>query len=403
MTRHDERPRNATSVTGDVTSDRLAARCGPRRTGLFAIGAVVFGLLAPAHAEPTPSGGLGAPAREGDGEAPKVFVAPSAEISARRRALAVAAAVVPGLALHGAGAWVLGDRKSARRLATAELVGLGLALVGGLPLLGTYGSPKVVVPAVPITVVGTGIFFGSWVGDLWVAAGGRPGTAPAIAPLAFEAGVGWLQAPYHGGRGLLTTRVAWRGRHVGAAALLRLDQRAELAEGGLDVAWHLASLLRGHRAGDRLALRLGAYARREPADGVRAAWHEGELLGRLELAHLSPALAGLFFESSAGLGLAVTEYPTGARDVDGLLLARFGAGAYLGQGRGELSLAYVHRRDDLVGGLAAGRAAGFFGYLSAQLELRLTGQLDALASAEFGNATLVTLGLRYRAPWGGAR
>lgn len=328
--------------------------------------------------------------------------APADKISARRRALAVTAAVVPGVALHGAGAWVLGDKKSARRLATAELVGLGLAVVGGLPLLGTYGSPKVVFPAVPLTVLGAGIFLGSWVGDVWVAAGGHAGTAPATAALAFEAGAGWLDDPYHGGRGVLTSRVSWRGRHIGAAALLRLDHRAELAEGGFDVAWHLAHLLRGRRAGDRLALRLGAYARREPADGVRAAWHEGELLGRLELAHLSPGLAGLFFESSAGLGLAVTEYPTGAHDVDGLLLARFGAGAYLGRGRGELSLAYVHRRDDLVGGLAAGRAAGFFGYLSAQLELRVTSQLDLLTSAEFGNATLITLGLRYRAPWGAA-
>src|SRR6187402_1498764 len=48
------------------------------------------------------------------------------------RPLAVATAVVPGLVVHGAGHYVLDEKRTARRLLLMEGVGFGLMAVGGL-------------------------------------------------------------------------------------------------------------------------------------------------------------------------------------------------------------------------------------------------------------------------------
>jgi hypothetical protein len=46
--------------------------------------------------------------------------------------------VVPGAALHGAGVYMAGDRKTARRLLIAEGPGLCMMVAGGLPLMLTH-------------------------------------------------------------------------------------------------------------------------------------------------------------------------------------------------------------------------------------------------------------------------
>jgi hypothetical protein len=338
----------------------------------------------------------------------------SIELSPRRRALAIAAAIGPGLIAHGAGSWVAKRPLTARRLLTAQALGLGLMLAGGIPILVTYGSPKVTMPGVPITVTGFGIFAGSWLGDIWSAAGGdaRGGVPRAELPRFLEAGLSWARDPYYGDRGYGELAGRWQWGRLAAEPHGRLELAGRAGEGGLDARWRLwGDAADGELAGcgHRLEARLGAYGRFDRDDELGALWQEVALGGRLDLRALDEALGGLFFEAEVGLGLDQTRYPTtstgggGGRgavwDVGALLLARNAIGVYLGQGRGELAFSYDQRRDDLVGGFFAGRAAGFLGHVGAELQLRVRRGLALRVSAEVGTALLTTVALRY----GGSR
>jgi hypothetical protein len=328
---------------------------------------------------------------------------PATCISGARRAAAIAAAVVPGLLLHGAGSWVAGRPLTARRLATSEAVGIAMIVAGGLPILATYGSPKVVFPGVPIVVSGVGVFLGGWIGDIWAASGASSlaGQARAESPRVIDAGVSWMRDPYRGDRALLELGAGWRWRGWGLAPRARIDVQGQYGEGGFDASWHLlgrAAQSRVIAAGHRLFGRLGAFARFDRGDDLTAFWNEAEIGGRFDMRAIDAALAGMFFEASAGLALEVTRYSSAVYDVGSTLLARYAVGAYLGHGRGELSISYDHRRDDLVGGFFAGRAAGFFGHLGAHLQLRTGPRTALLLGVELGTALLSTITLRYDGP-----
>lgn len=337
---------------------------------------------------------------------PEGAPAAAAELAPRRRALAIAAAVGPGLIIHGAGSWVAERPGAARRLAATQALGLGLVLAGGLPILATYGSPKVTMPGVPLAVTGVGVFVGGWLGDIWSAAGGDEGggVPRAERPRSFEAGFSWARDDYYGDRGYLELAAAW---HLGPAGRLALVPRLRAAgdgssgEGGLDGRWRLWGAAPSGEViecGHRLELRLGAFGRADRDDEIGALWQELEVIGRADLRALDAALGGLFFEAGAGMALDQTRYPTGSGhtwDWNSLLLARTSLGAYLGRGRGEVALSYDHRRDDLVGGAFAGRAAGFLGHVGAEAKLELSRGYGLRVSVEMGTALLTTIALRY--------
>jgi hypothetical protein len=321
---------------------------------------------------------------------------------ARRRAtalvprpVAVAAAVVPGVAARGLGSYLAGDPAAARATLTTGGAGLGLMLLGGLPLLVTYGSGKLVVPGVHLAVVGAGLFVGSWWSDVFAAAGGArlEGRPRAVPPLEVGASATWLREAYRGDRALVGATVrGWRGRWRGAATIRVADDRA-LTLGRLDG----GAVVRGARGGTGSAVVVrGALAGewRGAAD-ARVATGELAARGRLAFADLAAGLAGSFLEVEAGLGLELVDYPEGEADLLGLLLARFAWGVYLPDGRGEVALTYDHRRDHLAGGLVAGRAAGFFGSLGLSGEVALGGW-TATADVEVGSAWVTTVGVRRR-------
>jgi hypothetical protein len=321
-------------------------------------------------------------------------------LTAGRRALAIATAVVPGLVLHGAGSWVAERPRAARQLLLAEAIGLGLLAAGGVPLLATYGSPRVAFPAVPVAVTGAGVFLGSWVGDLWASAGGDAwgGQPRAAAARWLQLGTAWSRDPYHGSRALVTAAGGWRWGALGLSPRGQLGVTGREGEGGLELRWHLIGaaprgqlLERGHR----LELRLGAFGRFDRDDDIESVWQEAEVGGRIDLAALTPALRGLFFEAAIGLGLEEARFAPGIWDTGALLLARNGVGLYLGRGRGELAFTYDHRRDDRVGGLFAGRAAGFLGHVGAALDLRVRDATALRVSVEFGTALLTSVALRF--------
>jgi hypothetical protein len=49
--------------------------------------------------------------------------------------LALGTTLVPGLLLHGAGAYVVGKRQTAEKLLLLELGGIGLLAAGGVPII----------------------------------------------------------------------------------------------------------------------------------------------------------------------------------------------------------------------------------------------------------------------------
>jgi hypothetical protein len=322
-------------------------------------------------------------------------------VSPARRAAAIAAAIVPGAVVHGLGSWIVGDRRTARRLAVAEGGGMGLLLAGGLPLVLTYASRRVAAPAIPVTFAGAAVLTTSWLADIWSAAGGADiaGYPRARAPWQVEAGAVWTPDPLF--------RENLYGRVGGAATLGRLRLAPWLMTAsanrstrfGADVSWRIAgspatgALLDD---GSRVEVQASGLAHYHDDDDLWLVTSALALHGRLDGATLSPGTAGMFAEAELGLGLEVTRYSGRDTDVSDLLVGRFGAGAYLGDGRGEWSLWYNHRRDGLAGGFVAGRAAGFLGSVGTSAEVNVVGPWSATAELELGSNWVASLGVRFR-------
>jgi hypothetical protein len=319
-------------------------------------------------------------------------------VSAGRRAAAIAVAIVPGLVVRGAGSWLVGERRTAKRLAAAGALGLAAAAAGGLPIGATGSSPYTIWTGVPLLVAGTGTFLSSWLADIWVAAGvERVGAARAAPPWSVDVATTWQRDAYRN-RALLGAAGHLELGRLGLDAAGRLDAGNAARAGELGARWRILGAAASGRVvgdGSRLAVRTAARLERDDDDRVTLATAEAELAGRLDLHHLDPAIRGSFAELSAGAGIARTGYPQDRHDLDAILLGGFGFGAYLGE-RGEAALFYDHRRDGLAGGLAAVRAAGFVGAFGARLDLLVHGPWAIRGQLQVGNAWVTTLGLRYQ-------
>jgi hypothetical protein len=365
-----------------------------RRHALAA--ALIAATVAPAAA--SPNGGPRDDHATGDaGGDDRDHAAPS--VSAGRRAAAIAAAIVPGVLVRGAGSWVVGERRAARRLAATGGVGLAALIVGGAPIAATGSNPYTIWPGVPLVVGGTGLFLSSWLADIWVAAGGRRVEPRPLAmpPWSLDAGTTWLHDAYRE-RALLTAAGHVELGRLGLDGGGTLDAGGASRSGEAGVRWRLRGpAASGHTVADgsRLVVRAALRLDRDDDDRVGTATAETELAGRLDLGRLDPAVDGSFVELSVGAGVVRTAYPMDRHDLDAILLAGFAWGAYLGD-RGELRLFYDHRRDGLAGGLAASHAAGFLGSFGASSELRITGPWAVRGQLQVGNAWVTTLGLRYR-------
>jgi hypothetical protein len=324
---------------------------------------------------------------------------PPQELSPLRRTAAIAAALGPGAVVRGAGSWVAGERRTAQQLLRASTLGLVIAGGAGLLVGITGGNEYTIVPGVPLVIGGAGTWLTAWAADVWTAAGGPRVRAPARAPvpLALDAGVTWQHGPYDR-RALArtTARVESGPIAVGAGALADVTGGRHVALG--DVQLRLRGPApTGERVADasRLVVRAGVRFDRDASDRVSMVTGELELRGRLDLGHLDRVLDGTFVELATGLGAVRAKQGRGAADLDSILLGRFAWGAYLCR-FGEVSVFYDHRRDGLAGGLAAGRAAGFFGSVGATAEVRIVGPWAVRGELELGNAWVSTLALGYR-------
>jgi hypothetical protein len=323
---------------------------------------------------------------------------PARRVSTGRRIGAVAAAVVPGLLVRGLGSWIVHERPIAKRLLVTEgiailVAGVGVALVGP-----TGGNEYASIPGVPLIVVGTGALLSSWFADIYVAAGGSPGNvARSRAPWRLDVGAAWQRDAY---RDRVFARTAGRfdiGR-VGLAATTFLDTGGDSTLLAADVHVRVIgapSTGEPMPCGHRVEARAGVRSHQDDVDDVGQLVGEVEVAGRFDFGAFGGPLAGAFGEVSLGVGLARVEYAQGRTDVDTILLGGFGFGANLG-GRGEARVFYDHRRDGLVGGLAAGRAAGFVGSFGAGIDVRLRGPWAVVGELQIGNGWLTTLAVGYR-------
>src|SRR4051812_45620246 len=83
------------------------------------------------------------------------------QLPASKRAVAVAAAIFPGVLVHGLGSYLVGEKRLAKRLFYSELVsGAALAAGGGF-IKATGASGYSVEPGVPLAIFGVGGFLAS--------------------------------------------------------------------------------------------------------------------------------------------------------------------------------------------------------------------------------------------------
>jgi hypothetical protein len=334
-----------------------------------------------------------------------------------RAALPAAAALVPGMLLHGSGHFAAGDRPTGWRLLGVEALGLGLIAVGIGGLMRTGASPRTVEPFIWMTAAGGGLVATSWLADLYgvLAPTGGAGAPLLVLPVV-EARLGtrYVADPTLAGAGFLGPALDFRlGRW-------RLSPGAWFAvDGASNTRFEAAVAFRfvGPRAGDSAApvtdgsfLDLvvgGVYHRyREALAGpLQAAFEmtssELRVDGRLDLRRYAASLTGAFVEGGAGVGIAAYSYPVApATEASTMLLARFGFGCYFGHRAdrwGEARVYYDHRHDDFSGGLKIpGLQSGPIGHFGLDGRAFVTDRWGIRAEIEAGSAWVAGIALIFR-------
>lgn len=319
--------------------------------------------------------------------------------------LAAAAAVVPGVLVHGAGHRVGGDRRMARRLLVLEGVALGAMGISGAALGLSGASRRLSLPTIPLLIGGGGLFFMSWGADIYGAAGGPriAGTA-RLEPPVLETRLGYLHVhdPQFAYAHFtdVAAHVRAGGWRAGAHAQIAMDNDNQRVQGMLE--HRFVGPRRRGQARDGTALDLqGAVTWHDyGTEGFASITGKLVVSGRYDLVRLSPTMAGAFAALGAGLGMEVTTYE-GAQGFDAVdrLLAHFAFGMYLGTPgavHGEVELGYDHDRDGLTGGLAG--SSGFLGYVGARGFIMFGPRWGVAADLRVGSAYVGGASLIYSVP-----
>jgi hypothetical protein len=350
---------------------------------------------------------IGVPANAwGDDDAKQATPAESKQM--KRRGIATAAAIVPGLAVHGSGHFVAGDSRTGSRLLLLEGAGLGGVFVGFTPIVLTGASRRFVGPLIALTAMGAGIFVISAVADIYgvVAPPGGVGAPSLVAPqLQAELGYRYVYDPVFSYRhfafyALDARRAAWRFH---PSAWFSVDGIASRLRGPL------AFRLLGPRPepsvvsdGSYVEVEVALTRHADVADHFITTTGEASIGGRLDMRRFADSLAGSFAE--LGVGWAVQRYAYevkgAAADVGELLLARFGYGMYVGWPKGphgEVMLYYDHRHDDFAAGLKLpGIPSGPAGHFGIEGRFYLSKHWGLAGEAVAGSAYVTGLSVLFR-------
>jgi hypothetical protein len=318
--------------------------------------------------------------------------------------LPVVASLVPGLLFHGLGPLAAGDTHTAARLFAMEGTGLGLLMLGGVPIALTGASRRVIGPLYVVSAAGVGLFMTSAVANIYsaVAPAFTPGVAaPRLPPLELDFGYQHVSDPNFAYRHFLA---------LGATARLdtvRLEAAARLAPGEGNTRARLGGAYRLLGAPERaregadgtaLDVEAGGVYHRYPTEGFLMTGGEVGVRGRYAMARLSPRLEGSFAEASLGLAFQTYRYfgPISDDSLHQQLLLSFGYGVYVGRSgplRGEALLYYDHRKDDYAGGLKAG--AGVPGHFGLRGRVLLSERWGVSADVQAGSAYVARVSAVY--------
>lgn len=341
---------------------------------------------------------------------------PTLELDATDRALGIGAALVPGVLLHGAGHWAIGERDTAYHLLGAEALGLA-SIVGSLAGLGVTGAaPQFVAPLALTLIAGSALFFSSWFADIYGTATGLESTGLSfdVEPLfELESGHLFVHNP-----ALPDVTHFLESSASARLGKVQLDVRST---NGLDgdnwrlstgVSWRFIG--RTHTRGIAAAqsrhtvdLRIGYLHHRWGELGVFDNFAELELKSRVDLGSLARTLDGAFVNVRGGVAIGAYLYDLdpSVSDSAKLLLGWFGFGMYLGDdpnGYGEVELYYDHRHDGYVAGLKLGGVgSGPAGHFGLRGEYGIWKGLGVGARVEAGSALTTHLSLIYK--FGGQR
>ncbi|NBC45705.1 hypothetical protein GTZ93_38535 [Corallococcus exiguus] len=321
------------------------------------------------------------------------------------KALPVAVAVVPGLLLHGLGAWTAGDSVTARGLFAAEATGLGLIAAGLVPIALTGASRKTIGPLYAVTLTGAGVFSLSMLANLYAVTSPAfdPGRVPdTLPPLELDLGYQYVHDATADYRNFFALGAVARLSRVRLQASARLapDEGNTLIRAGAAYRlWGAPERTPGLGDGTSLDVEGIATYHRYPTEGFTLGGGEVGLKGRYAMERFGPRFAGSFVEGGVGLSFQGYSYP-GRVDDDNLygqLLYTFGYGVWLGRGgplRGEAVLFYDHRKDGLVGGLR-GRGGGMIGSFGLKGRVLVTERWGVAAEAQAGGALMGRVSLVY--------
>ncbi len=322
------------------------------------------------------------------------------EVSSGRQALALGAAVVPGILLHGSGSYVLGRTQTAKRLLLLQGVGLGLLAFGGGILVTTGAARDFVGPAAAMSAAGVGLFSVSWLGDLYsvtapVDGWGRdPGWTPNLET---ELGYRYVYDPSFPYRNFVVNAITAR---TGA---LRLTPSLWASPENANERFRteLAYRLRGPEPDQRSAsgtffdLEVAFTNHRYGQEGFALTTYEASLEGRWDLSDYDEHLRGAFVDFSLGAASQIYSWEVVPDDSisSTLLLAGFGFGVYLGDRSPEggfVRAYYDHRHDDYAAGtLATGLGSGVIGHFGLEGLYYLSEHWGVRAEAQLGSALVV--------------
>jgi hypothetical protein len=332
-----------------------------------------------------------------------------ASISPGRRALGVGLALVPGVVVHGPGAWVVGKKGTAGKIAIASGVGLFGTLLGGALIALTGASRRTTGPLAAMTIASIGVFSTSMLADLYAVLAPEGGTGEPLreAPwIDVMVGAYAMSDPVFRHSELVLQRIDMRWRSLRTSVQVEQAPESASRRFRMEEAVRLYGATPGSRSRDGTTVDLeGALTDHgHPRDGFGTTIAELSLKARVDLRRFDGELRGAFVEGLVGTGLMIDRYRVSSTtDANSILLGCFAFGTYLGQPsaagiHGEASLFYDHRRDGFAGGLQPnGIGAGYLGSVGATARIWLGRTWGIGANTQAGSALIGGLSVHFRA------
>ena len=326
----------------------------------------------------------------------------------RSRLLPTAAAVVPGVVVHGAGHFAAGESSTAKKLLLMEGVGLGLFLSGGVTIVLTGASRYFVAPAATATMLGFGLFSSSFFADVYgnISPDGGAALSRLRPPATWETEIGYrrIADPEFAYRDFLVERVSRRIGRLQLSPSGWFSLQGGTARYRAEGQYRLLGDVDRPRDVSYLDVTLAFTHQRHHPEHFTKSLAELSFDARYDLARLGPTLRGAFIELGAGYGLGRIDYNltglTVPHDLEHLLLGRVGFGVTLrGQSApgSEALVYYDHRHDDYVAGLKlTGIGSGALGHFGFAARWFFSGRVGVALDAQAGSAYLAGASLLVR-------